>query len=187
MPRRLLVLLCALCWGMPACAASEDDRDIVVAVQVDGDAVRVDADFTVRATPREVWATMTDFAHLADFISNLRSSQVLSHSGDVYTVAQKGIASAGLLSFEFDSVREVRLKPYEQIDSRMLSGNMKKFEGLTRLTAEGDVTRIVYHSDAVSAVWIPPLIGRAFIVGETREQFAEMRREILRRKLAAAR
>ena len=187
MARHLLILLLALCWGMPAFATNADERYIDVTVQVDGDAVRVDVGFTVRATQQEVWATMTDFDHLAEFISNLTASRVLSRSDDAVIVAQKGKASAGLLSFEFDSVREVHLKPFEHIRSRMLSGNMKHFEGNTHLGAEGDLTRVSYHSDAVSTVWIPPLIGRGFIESEVREQFAEMRREILRRKAAATR
>ena len=107
---------------------------------------------------------------------------MLSRDGNLVTVAQKGKASVGPLSFEFDSVREIRLTPFELIRTRQLRGNLKMFEGTTQLTAENGHTRIHHHSDAVPDVWIPPLIGRKFIVAETREQFAEMRREILRRK-----
>ena len=184
--RALACLMALLLWLAPATAANPEDDDIELTVQVDGDAVRVDANYLVAATPQEVWGVMTDFEHLADFVSNLKSSQVVARTGDVVRVAQKGRASAGPLSFEFDSVRELHLTPFEQIQSRMVSGNMKKFEGLTRLSAEGERTRVRYHSDAISSVWIPPLIGRGFIESETREQLGEMRREILRRKAAAA-
>jgi len=62
---------------------------------------------------------------------------------------------------------------------------MKKLEGTTRLAAADSGTRITYHGESIPNVWIPPGIGKTFIERETREQFAEMRQEILKRKLAA--
>lgn len=180
--RRALAGLLIMLWAATACA--EKDRDVDVTVQVDGDTVHVDVAFAVKASPQEVWAVITDFEHMAQFISNLTSSQVLSRNGNVVIATQKGKASVGPLSFEFDSVRELRLTPFEEIRTRMVSGNMKSFESVTRLHADGSATRFDYHSVAVPGTWIPPVIGRNFIEAETREQFGEMRREILRRNHA---
>lgn len=178
-------LLLALLWLLPTCAAALPLGDIEVRIQVDGATVHVDVSLAVAATPSEVWAVLTDFPHMPEFISNLSSSQILSHQGNLLTVAQKGNASVGPLSFEFESVREIRLSPYELIRTHQLSGNLKKFEGTTELSPENGHTRIHHHSDSISSVWIPPLIGPKFIASETREQFAEMRQEILRRKQSA--
>ncbi|MBI5921900.1 MAG: SRPBCC family protein [Betaproteobacteria bacterium] len=179
-PRLLLVLL----WLLPTGAEAVSPDDIEIRIQVDGAAVHADVSLTVSATPPEVWAVLTDFAHMPEFISNLSSSQVLSREGNLLTVAQKGKASVGPLSFEFESVREIRLSPFELIRTRQLSGNLKRFEGTTELILENGRTRIHHHSDSISNVWIPPLIGPKFITSETREQFTEMRQEILRRKHA---
>jgi hypothetical protein len=62
---------------------------------------------------------------------------------------------------------------------------MKKFEGITRLLPDGSTTRILYRAEATPIDWVPPILGRAFIEHETRKQFLEFRREILRRKHAA--
>ncbi|MGE5668899.1 MAG: hypothetical protein ACM338_11965, partial [Betaproteobacteria bacterium] len=52
----------------------------------------------------------------------------------------------------------------------------------TRLTAEGDATRITNHGRFIPDRWIPPLIGTLMLEAEVRKQFAELRAEILRRK-----
>jgi carbon monoxide dehydrogenase subunit G len=159
------------------------DKDIDVRVHVEGGAVRVDASFAVSASPQEVWVVMTDFDHMAEFISNLKSSRVLARTGEVVTVVQTGEAAVGPLKFPFESVREIRLTPFEKMQSRMIGGTLKQFAGETRLLAEASGTRVVYHSDAASNSWIPPLVGPHFIEHETREQLAEFRVEIMKRKL----
>jgi hypothetical protein len=39
----------------------------------------------------------------------------------------------------------------------------------------------VNHGEFITDVWVPPVIGPGFIQAETRKQYDEMRREILRR------
>ena len=188
MLRRVLSpLLLALLWLPLVAAGAASEAGIEVAVQVDGSAVQVDVNLTVPATPPEVWAVLTDFGHMPDFVSNLSSSQVLSREGNLLMVAQKGKASVGPLSFDFESIREIQLTPFELIRTRQIGGNLKKFEGITQLSGDNGQTHIHHHSNAISNVWIPPLVGRKFIANETREQFAEMRQEILRRKQPSAR
>jgi carbon monoxide dehydrogenase subunit G len=160
------------------------DQDIEVRVHIDGDFVRLDASFSVGASRQEAWSVLTDFAHMARFISNLKSSSVVARNGDVVTVAQAGEASLGLIKFPFESVRELHLTPYEKIQSRMVSGNMKRYEGTTELFAEGEGTRVVFRSESVPDKWVPPGVGPYFIEQESREQLSEFRAEILRRKVA---
>jgi carbon monoxide dehydrogenase subunit G len=182
---RLLLLFC-LSGVLPALAAPAADDDIDVKVSIDGDNISTDASFLIDAKPREVWSVLTDFEHMADFVSNLSSSKVVSRSRNQVTVEQKGKAGIGPVSFAFDSVREIQLSPFEWIRSHMVSGNMKKFDGVTRFSDEGGKTRISYHADAVSDTWIPPVVGKGFIEDQTREQFAQMRKEIARRKVTEA-
>ncbi len=160
----------------------EKDKDIEVKVQVIGEDVIVDVSFPVPATPREVWAVLTDFDHMTGFVSNLQSSKVLDRSGNTLHIAQEGKAQHGPLSFEFSSVREIQLSPFEKIQSRLITGKIRKLEGLTQLKVEGDGTRVTYHSVSIPGVWIPPVVGKVFIEHETREQFAEVRTEVVRRK-----
>lgn len=147
-----------------------------------GEAVFVDVSFHVRATPQEAWAVMTDYDHATDFISKLEKSVILSRSDAMLLVSQKGTMGWGPFSVPLETVTEVRLTPYEKLQGRMLSGNMKKNESTTRLIADAGGTRVVYHLESIPDVWMPPLIGRALVELETRARFRELVGEILRRK-----
>ena len=183
--RFLCLLLLAFC-QIQAHAGNRQDKDIEVDVSVNDGTVIIDSKFRVAATPQEAWTVLTDFEHMADFISNLESSKVLGRSGNKVQIEQKGKAVHGLLSFSFETVRELQLTPFEKIHSRVLSGNLKKFDGVTNFSADAAGTWIVSHAESIPDAWIPPIIGPSFIEGEVREQLQEMRNEIMRRKQEAA-
>ena len=168
-----------------ACADVRHDNEIEVKVQIEGEDVFVDVNFTVPAPAKLVWEVLTDFDHMSNFIANLQTSKVIDKTENGLRVSQKGIAKYGLLSFPFESVREIHLFSFNKIQTHMISGNIKKLEGMTQLIPEGDLTRIIYHADTIPGIWIPPMVGKVFIEHETREQFQESRDEIMRRKHAA--
>lgn len=165
-----------------ALAADAHENTIEVFVHINGEDVIVDVSFTVAVTPQKAWEVLTDFDHMAGYISNLKMSKIIDSSKNTLHISQKGVAKHAFLTFPFESIREIILTPFERIQSHLISGNMNKLEGLTQLVPEGDHTRITYHSDTIPGVWIPPLLGKTFIEHETREQFQEMRDEMLRRK-----
>ena len=173
-----LLLLLAQPW-LPACAA--DEPDVAVTVTHEGDGYTVDALMHVPVTPQEAWAALADFDHFADFVPNTQLSRIVSKPGEPLRIEQKGKASYGPLSFSFESLREVELRPFETLKSRLIKGSMKKMETLTRLSAEGDGTRISYHNETIPDSWFPPLIGSAFISHEVAEQFQAFIHEMLRR------
>lgn len=166
--------------------AADGNNEISVRVDIQGDVVRVDADLMIPATAKEVWAVLTDFEHLSEFISNIASSRVLAREGNVVRIAQTGKTSFGKLSFEFQSVRELTLSPFDKIDSRMLSGNMKRFHGTTHLEAGEGKTILRFHSEAVPDTFLPMGLGRSLIESETREHYQEIRKEVLRRQRVAS-
>jgi len=167
-------------------AESAPEPEIGIRVHIEGGAVKVDVEFLVRATPEEAWAVMTDFDNASRFIAKLHESRVLSRTPDVLVVSQKGTMGFGPFTVPLESVSEIRLKPYEAIQSRMLSGNMKKYDSDTTIRREADGSRITYRVESIPDVWIPPLIGPAMVEFETRSRFRQLVEEILRRKAAAA-
>lgn len=179
----LAVAIAVAVFFLPAIHAhAAQDKKIDIGIQVDGHEVTVDVNCFVSATPQEAWSVMTDYGHATQFISNLERSTVLSRTNEIVLVSQKGTMGWGPFSVTLESVTEIRLTPFEKMQSRMISGNMKKYNGLTRLIPEGTGTRIVYHVVSVPDVWIPPLIGRVLVEHETRERFQQLLDEILRRK-----
>jgi carbon monoxide dehydrogenase subunit G len=181
---RFLPIMAAVLVFKTTFAAPLPNEDIEVKVQITGENVIVDLSLVVAATRQQVWEVLTDFEHMSSFVPNLKESKVIGTSGSELKVFQRGSASYGPIDFPFESTREIRLTHFEKIQSHMISGNVRKMDGITELVEEGDNTRIVYHTDSVPGCWIPPIAGRHFIEHETREQFQELRDEILRRKLS---
>ena len=159
------------------------DAGIAVRVEQHGARIVVDVSMPVDATADDTWSVMTDYDHMAAFVSNLDTSRVLDRSGNVLTVMQKGKASRGLLTFAFQNVREITLDPERTIRSRMISGDLESSEFVTNLLDLGDASQITNHGEFVPKIWVPPIIGPALIAAETRKQFQELRQEIRRRKL----
>ena len=183
--RTLLALSAALCLSVGH-AEPASEPDIEVHVEIVDDLVRIDTSFRVDATPQEAWAVLTDYDGATAFISDLDASLVLAREGDTMRVYQKGKAKFGPFSFPVESVREIRLSPFEATQSHLVSGSMKRLDVTTRLVPEGSGTRITNRTESIPDVWIPPIVGRLFIAHETRGKFRELRDEILRRKQAAA-
>lgn len=178
----LLTLASLLLFHSDADADTASDRDISIHVEKNGETIIVDVNFQVPVSQREAWDVLTDFDHMAEFVSNLQSSKVTSRNGNKLQVAQKGKAAHGMLSFAFESVRDVELIPHHTIHTQLVSGNLKKLNGTTQLAIDDGATRISYHGESVPAVWVPPVIGTKFIQNEVVEQFREMRAEMMKRK-----
>jgi len=166
-------------------AWSADDADIDVHVRQAGRQVIVDVALAVEATATEVWHVLTDYDHMATFVSNLEVSKIVERDNNSLTVLQKGKASRGLLTFSFENVRQIVLTPYSEIRSRLISGDLEASEFTTRLVDHGASVGITNHGEFIPNVWVPPLIGPAMIAAETRKQFGQLRDEILRRKALA--
>ena len=161
---------------------TQDASDIVVHVKKDGATIIVDVEMMVHASSLATWDVLTDYDHMAQFVANVQSSKITDRKGNMLVVAQKSGTAFGLLKFSFDNIREVELVPHSEIRSNLISGDMKASAFTTRIVSDGGgVTRVVNHGEFVPTMWVPPVIGTAFLESETRRQFHELRNEIMRR------
>ena len=177
----ILALGLAVAPAWPQAAAADT---AVVKVQKNGDLIITDLSVVVAATPREVWDVVSDYDHVSGFLHGLKSSKIVSRDGNVWRVEQKGQTSHAGFTFDFESVRDVTVKPFESLQSHLVSGTLKKHDSLTQLVPEATGTRLTYHAESISGVWVPPLLGTSVVEGEVRQQFQEFEREILKRKAA---
>jgi carbon monoxide dehydrogenase subunit G len=157
-------------------------KDLSVVVKKSGGTVFVDVSMSVKASMQEAWDVLTDYDHMAQFFPNLQSSKIIERTGNKIRIEQTGKISYGLVSFPFESIREIELRPYNEIRSRAIGGSLKQGNATTRLMPEEIGTRILYHSESVPSVWVPPAIGPRFIQNQTRAQFESLRNEILKKK-----
>jgi hypothetical protein len=178
----LFALLSALPLGATAFTPNED---IVVKVRKEGAGVAIDVDCPVDAPLQIVWEVMTDYPQMPNFISNIQYSAVEETTGNVLRVRQKGKASRGPLTLSYDMTREVELVPQREIRSRLISGDLKSSDFVTRIEPRDGVIHIINNGHYVPKVWVPPVLGPAMIEAETQKQFGEFRTEILRRSAMA--
>ena len=117
-------------------AGAESIDAIDVSVRMQGEEVFVDVRFHVPVTPQEAWAVMTDYDHATEFISKLEKSVILSRTEAMLLVSQKGAMGFGPFFRADRNGDGSALTPYEKLQGRMISGNMKKNQSTTRLIAD---------------------------------------------------
>jgi hypothetical protein len=157
-------------------------QEIAVQVQKNGDAFEVKAEFHVAASVNESWEVLTDYDNMAKIVSNVNASKIQNRNGNTFEVAQKSHVKAGLLPIYLDSVRQVTLTPPKEIKSTLLKGNLKSSDFVTRVFDDGPQTRVT-----AEGTFVPTALGAATItvesvISSTRQQYKELRDEILRRK-----
>ena len=162
------------------------DDDIAVHVKKEGPEVVVEVDLPVNASVAVAWEVLTDYDHMSEFLSNVQSSSVQARDGRMLQVYQKGKATRGLLSISFENLRAVELIPYQEIRSRLISGDMKASAFTTRIVDDGTGVHVINSGRYTPKMWVPPVIGPTLIADETRKHFGELRAEILRRSALRA-
>ena len=157
-------------------------QPIAVKVQTHGERVIVDVTANVAARREIVWDALTDYDHMPEFVTNLKSSTVLKRQGNQLVVEQAGEAKRAFLHFSFSTIRSVELTPGSEIRSHLVRGDFKSYEFTTRLNGEAiGPTTIEHHGEYVPNAWVPPVVWPAMIETETRNQYTQLIAEMLRR------
>jgi ribosome-associated toxin RatA of RatAB toxin-antitoxin module len=160
-------------------------QDMGVKVERRGETVIVDVEATAPGPLADAWAVLTDYDHMASFISNLTASRIVEHRDrDTLHVMQAGQTKVAFMTFGFEAVRAVELVPMREIRSSFVSGDFKSYTSTTSISTVPSGTRIVHHGEYVPKKWLPPMIGPAVIERETRRQYQEFIAEIERRSAA---
>jgi ribosome-associated toxin RatA of RatAB toxin-antitoxin module len=157
-------------------------EDITVNVKAHGEAIVADVSFEVPASPAEVWAVLTDYDHMTDFSPNLYYSKKLEGTADTFQVAQRGRVSFGPFAISYACIQEVTLTPYKEIRFRLVSGTFRQLDGVIQLVEEGPGTRLIYHGVSIPTFPLPRAIVVVMTETTIREQFENIKKELLQRK-----
>lgn len=161
--------------------AGAPSEDIVVTVETRGSTVIIDVEVPINVSPEEAWPTLVDYDHMAEFIPNLNESRILSRDGNHLRIVQKGRAQRGPLSFSFENVRDVVLAPPNEIRTKLVSGTLRNAESLTRIERTANGMRLLNHGEYTVGPLVPVSIVSDGVAAETKENFALMRAEVMRR------
>lgn len=182
----LAMTLCAsLGLGGMACAAT----GLQVKTVRSGEVVQVKAQATIQAPLAVVWATLTDYERLPQFVPGIQQSKVLSRKGDVVTVAQTGQARFLFFTVPIDVTVQSTERPPFSIEVYRVSGTLKQLQG------RYDMEDVVDKPGWVQLRWkgliepekpLPPLVGEPLMRHLITDQFTGLVREIERRQVSPA-
>jgi hypothetical protein len=178
-----ILWLCAVAaLTMPALASQSGDQDIDVHVRKEHAAFDISFEFTVPATIEQTWNVFADYEHMAQILSNMDSSRIVSRDGNRLTVAQTSHGKVGPVHISVDGIREIVLTPFSEIRSHLVKGDLKASDFTTSLHADGAVTRVTVKGKLVAAAWVAWALSAETVAAQTRRQYQELRNEVLRRK-----
>jgi ribosome-associated toxin RatA of RatAB toxin-antitoxin module len=146
----------------------------------DADAVKIDAEFSVAVSKEQAWQVMVDFEHMPQFLPQLISSRILSQTGNHLRVSQLLNVPISLFSYQYESVRDIDLKPFSEIRAASVGGS-ESYKSVALLKPALGQTVISYHAE-----WHPEsslLAGFALdsMRNQIRQQFTAMQQEMLKR------
>ncbi|KPK33108.1 MAG: hypothetical protein AMJ66_05830 [Betaproteobacteria bacterium SG8_40] len=185
--RRPEIIVSALL-ALFACANAHAADDLAVEAKRAGSAVAVEARATLTAPAELIWATLTDYDHLSEFIPGMRESRIIGRRGPAAIVEQLGEASFLVFSFGIDVVVESAEYPPDRIEIHVVSGNLRRLDGAYRLSAgEEEGTWVLSWSGVIEpALPVPSFLTVGLMRRNVEAQFSGMVAEIEKRQAFAA-
>jgi carbon monoxide dehydrogenase subunit G len=176
---------CLLALWAP-CALAKSVVDVRTSRQ--GDVIDVYTKATIKAPIEVVWATLTDYERLPDFIPGLKKSRVIARKGLTATVEQSGVARFLFLTVPIDVTVESTERP-PNIEVRRVSGTLRQLQGRyeTEVMPDASYVQLRWVGSIEPENRLPPLVGEALMRQSILSQFTGMVREIERREAARKR
>lgn len=128
------------------------------------------------------WDVLTDYDHIADFVSSMRASAVESRMDGHLTVRQEAVVGAFPLRRTAHLLLRVREEPGNRIEFQdVLDRDFRVYRGEWQLHPGPSSTSVTYRLHAQPVRGIPPLIGRAAMRRTAEQLLTQVRAEMMRR------
>jgi carbon monoxide dehydrogenase subunit G len=147
----------------------------------------VHGEFTAHAPVATVWEVLTDYEHIASFVSSIKSSAVVRQGDDSLRVHQ--VATVVVFPFHFTAhvtlvVREHAPRRIDFVD--VLGKDFRRYAGSWSLREEAGSTVVEYVLEATPRSGAPGWIGRSMLSHGANDLLLEVREEVERRARGAA-
>lgn len=174
------IAACLLALGAQ-CALAISEVDVQTSRQ--GDVIDVHAKATIKAPIEVVWATLTDYERLPEFIPGMKKSRVIARNGATTTVEQSGEAKFLFLTVPIEVTVESTERP-PNIEVRRVAGTLRQLRGRyeTQVMPDPGHVQLRWVGSIEPENGLPPLVGEALMRQTIISQFTGMVREIERRE-----
>jgi ribosome-associated toxin RatA of RatAB toxin-antitoxin module len=179
---RIFLKFCYLLLFLPIPILATEAAQIEIATSHNANAVDVKVQAVIAATPKVIWATLTDYERMPEFIPGLMASRVIERKGSVATIRQSGIAQFLFFKIPIEVTVESQ-EAWPILEGKRISGTVRQLQGRYEMiiTPDSPKVRLVWTGVIEPENSLPPLIGESFMHRAIREQFTAMVREIERR------
>jgi ribosome-associated toxin RatA of RatAB toxin-antitoxin module len=176
-PRHHSVLFACLLLAGALPAAAVPSKPAVEVQRVDANGERtyeVTASAAVLAPPATAFKVLTDYERLPEFVPDMRSVRVLSRSGNKVLVEQSGEAHFLFVRREIRMTVEVTEQQPGQIDSALVSGDMRVYRCRWQLAPDAATggTRIAYSAQLAPGFYVPGFLGTNLIRADIEKMLA---------------
>jgi ribosome-associated toxin RatA of RatAB toxin-antitoxin module len=177
----ILILGLAAALAAPAAGAADE---LSVEAQRRGGAIEVRARAVLEAPLSLIWATLTDYNRLSEFIPGMLKSRVIERDGARVVVEQSGRAQFLFFSFPIEVTLESTERPPHAIDVRALKGSLRQLDGGYRIAPDGERALLTWRGLVDPVEELPPLLEEVLMRLSIEDQFRGMVAEIERRERA---
>lgn len=183
MNRILLKIFCLFVF-LPIPSLANEAAQIEIVTSHKGDVVDIKVQASIAASPQIIWATLTDYERLPEFVPGLKTSKIIERKGAVTIVKQSGAAQFLFFKIPIEVTVESK-EAWPILEAKRIAGTVRQLQGRYEMV-------IVPDSPTVRLIWtgviepensLPALIGESLMRHSIREQFTGMVREIERRAL----
>lgn len=178
------IFLAAEAFFTASCLAGE------VAVQlktIDNRTYEVDGRFTALAPRRAAWETLTDYDHIADWVSSMRASRVQERGPDRILVEQDASGQFLLFSRHARVLLEVRETPLRRIDfTDALLKDFVSYSGSWEIAESSGGVLVTYRLSAEPRLAAPSFVKKRILKRSIQNLLNEVRAEILRRSATSS-
>lgn len=162
-------------------ARAQDPAEITFNAERAGEVVTVTASVELQVDLRVAWAVLTDYESYPRFITDMRSSRVVSRGEGVTVIEQKGEFGILFFSRDVETRMAVFENPPRSVTARALTGTFRDFVGRYELVPLAGGVRLDYAGRFIPDFTLPPLVGMTAVRYALQRRFIELATEIQRR------
>jgi ribosome-associated toxin RatA of RatAB toxin-antitoxin module len=163
-------------------SASGQKHNLFVHIRSQKGVYFVKGEFYVQASVENSWKVLTDYNHIADFVGNVDSSDILEQKQSSLIIRQEISGKVLFINKTFRLKLLIHEHPRQLISFTDISRkSFSIYEGSWELTPFKGESKIIYRLKAKPRGWAPLILGQHAFKSNARTLLDEIRSEIIRR------
>lgn len=167
---------------LPSPAAAARSHEVAVALDNAQGGCRVRGSFQAPVSRAVAWSVLTDYDHIGDFVSSVRSSRIERAADGRRLLRQDAVGKAFLLHPRIQVLLEIREDPGRRIAFHdVLGKDFRAYAGEWRIAADSSAMLVEYELAAEPRSAMGRALCRGMLRHTAQDLLEQVRAEILRR------